>query len=123
MPGATPVQMALLPKLDDGGFRAFVRFPKGWSRPDAGHYAVADEFVVLDGELSLNGETWQRGGHAWVPAFQRRRDLGIRRRCRLGSARRIARLAATRPQDRDHEPCAGHRAVFTNFCRRETRLG
>ena len=47
MPGAAPVQMALLPKLADGGFRAFVRFPKGWSRPDVGHYAVAEEFVSL----------------------------------------------------------------------------
>ena len=76
MPGATPVQMALLPKLDDGGFRAFVRFPRGWSRPDVGHYAVAEEFVVLEGSLTLNAETWTRGGHAWLPPFHRRQDLG-----------------------------------------------
>lgn len=67
--------MALLPKLDDGAFRAFVRFPKGWSRPDVGHYAVAEEFVVLQGSLSLSGQTWNAGSHAWVPAFQRRHDL------------------------------------------------
>ena len=81
MPGATPVQMALLPKLEDGGFRAFVRFPKGWSRPDVGHYAVPEEFVVLEGRLGLNGNTWEKGGHAWIPAFERRQDLGSTTGC------------------------------------------
>jgi hypothetical protein len=81
MPGAAPVQMALLPKLPDGGFRAFVRFPPGWSRPDAGHYAVPEEFLVLEGELNLNGRTWQRGELAWIPAWTSRRDLGSRTGC------------------------------------------
>jgi hypothetical protein len=81
MPGAPSVEMALLPKLPDGAFRAFVRFPKNWSRPDVGHYAVAEEFVVLEGSLSLNGRTWHAGGHAWIPAFERRRDLGSASGC------------------------------------------
>ena len=81
MPGATPVQMALLPKLDDGGFRAFVRFPKGWSRPDVGHYAVPEEFVVLQGSLSLNAKTWNAGEHASIPAFERRHDLASAMGC------------------------------------------
>ncbi len=81
MPGATAVEMGLLPKLPDGGFRAFVRFPKGWSRPDVGHYAVPEEFVVLEGSLSLNGERWHPGSHAWIPAFQRRQGLGSANGC------------------------------------------
>jgi len=81
MPGASPVEMALLPKLPDGGFRAFVRFPAGWSRPDVGHYAVPEEFLVLEGELGLNGRTWKRGELAWIPAGQRRRDLGSTTGC------------------------------------------
>ena len=81
MPGATPVCMAILPRLPDGGFRAFVRFPKGWSRPDAGHYAVAEEFVVLEGTLALNGHSWDVGGYAWIPAFEPRRDLGSATGC------------------------------------------
>ena len=81
MPGASPVEMALLPKLADKAFRAFVRFPAGWSRPDAGHYAVAEEFLVLEGELGLNGRTWKRGELAWIPAWQRRRDLGSTTGC------------------------------------------
>ena len=81
MPGATPMQMALLPKLDDGGFRAFVRFPKGWSRPAVGHYAVPEEFIVLQGSLTLNAKTWNAGEHAWIPAFERRHDLASARGC------------------------------------------
>jgi hypothetical protein len=75
MPGASPVEMALLPKLADGAFRAFVRFPAGWSRANVGHYAVAEEFCVLEGELGLNGETWRPHGLVWVPAWRRRYDL------------------------------------------------
>ena len=81
MPGASPVQMALLPKLPDGAFRAFVRFPPGWWRADVGHYAVAEEFLVLEGEISLNGKTWKKGELAWIPSWQRRQDLGTKAGC------------------------------------------
>ena len=81
MPGASPVAMALLPKLPDGGFRAFVRFPAGWFRPDVGHYAVAEEFLVLEGELELNGISRKRGDLAWIPAWTLRRDLGSTTGC------------------------------------------
>ena len=69
MPGGNgPVELARLPQLDDQAFRAFVRFPAGWARPGAGHYAVPEEFLILDGDLSLNGITWNTGGYAWIPA-------------------------------------------------------
>ncbi len=69
MPGSSgPVQLALLPRLGDGGFRAFVRFPAGWARLAAGHYPVAEEFLVLEGDLTLDGRTWHAGGYAWIAA-------------------------------------------------------
>ena len=69
MPGSNgPVELARLPQFDDQAFRAFVRFPAGWARPGAGHYAVPEEFLILDGDLSLNGITWKTGGYAWIPA-------------------------------------------------------
>ena len=69
MPGSTgPVRLALLPVLSDGAFRAFVQFPAGWARLGAGHYPVAEEFLVLEGDLRLNDTTWRAGGYAWVPA-------------------------------------------------------
>ena len=69
MPGSNgPVALARLPHLDGQALRAFVRFPAGWARPGAGHYAVAEEFLILDGDLSLNGITWKTGGYALIPA-------------------------------------------------------
>ena len=73
MPGGNgPVELARLPQLDDQAFRAFVRFPAGWERPGAGHYAVPEELLILDGDLSLNGITWRTGGYAWIPARRMR---------------------------------------------------
>ena len=82
MPGSSqPVQLARLPAASDGAFRAFVRFPAGWQRADAGHYAVAEEFLLLEGDLELNGLTWGPGGYAWIPAHRPRRDLGSKSGC------------------------------------------
>lgn len=109
MPGASPVEMALLPKLPDKGYRAFVRFPAGWSRPDVGHYAVPEEFLVLEGELRLNDRTWKAGDCAWLPALQLRRDLGSPSGCLVfawfgGTPRWIPGEPATavRLDDRPH---------------------
>jgi hypothetical protein len=69
MPGSSgPVELARLPDLHDRAFRAFVRFPAGWSRPSAGHYAVPEEFFVLSGDLTLNQQTWHAGGFARISA-------------------------------------------------------
>ena len=76
MPGASgPVALARLPRQPDGAFRAYVRFSPGWSRREAGHYAEAEEFLVLEGALSLNGITWRAGDCACVPAYCVRRDM------------------------------------------------
>ena len=75
MPGASPVQMALLPKLADGAFRAFVRFPPGWSRNERGYYAAAEEFIVLEGELALDERRWSAGGYAWIAPMRLRTVL------------------------------------------------
>lgn len=75
MPGSNgPVSLAPLPDPGDHGFRAFVRFPHGWSRPGMGHYPVPEEFIVLEGALALNGHTWRAGGYAWIPAHHARSD-------------------------------------------------
>ncbi len=73
--GSGPVQLAQLPALDDQAFRAFVRFPAGWSRPSTGYYLVHEEVFVLEGDLSLNDDTWHAGGYAWIPAHATRRGL------------------------------------------------
>jgi hypothetical protein len=67
MPGANaPVALALVSTGDEGGFGALVRFPAGWSRPGAGHYAIAEEFLVLEGDFGFNGSIWRAGSYAWI---------------------------------------------------------
>ena len=69
MPGGSGlVQLARLPDLADGAFRAFVRFPAGWSRPAPGHYAVPEEVLLLEGDLELSGHAFRAGSYAWLPA-------------------------------------------------------
>ncbi len=73
MPGSNaPVQLARLPNVADGAFRAFVRFPAGWRRPGTGHYPVAEEILILEGDLRLNDHVWRAGGYAWIPAGRTR---------------------------------------------------
>jgi hypothetical protein len=117
MPGAPAIEMALLPRLPDGGFRAFVRFPKGWARPDVGHYAVAEEFVVLEGALSLNGQMWNAGAPAWIPAFQRRQDLGSATGCLVfawfgGTPRWIPGEPTQPPSQERHRSWIEHGCFF-----------
>ncbi|MGB7542449.1 MAG: hypothetical protein WBM28_10585 [Burkholderiales bacterium] len=67
MPGSNaPVQLAQLPSVADGAFQAFVRFPAGWARPGPGYYSVAEELLILEGDLHLNDMTWHAGGYAWI---------------------------------------------------------
>ncbi|MBL8383263.1 MAG: hypothetical protein JNM90_09325 [Burkholderiales bacterium] len=76
MPGASgPVDLARLPDLADGGFRAFVRFPPGWERHATGHYQAAEEFLVLAGSLTLEGRAYGPGAYGWIAAHRTRRAM------------------------------------------------
>ena len=115
MPGASPVEMALLPKLPDGGFRAFVRFPKGWLRPDVGHYAVAEEFVVLEGALSPNGRRGTRAATRGSRPLRAARDLASATGCLVfawfgGTPRWIPGEPTQRPSPERH------RSWFADRC-------
>jgi hypothetical protein len=73
--GTQPVELAQL--RFDSATRAttsMVRFPQGWERPSAGSYTSAEEFVVLEGELRLNGERFAAGEWVYVPKGAIRRD-------------------------------------------------
>lgn len=47
---------------------ALVSFPVGWKRPQAGHYLVAEEFVVLRGSIHLNDIEHSQGDYVLIPA-------------------------------------------------------
>lgn len=70
-----------MPPLADGGFRAFVRFPPGWRRAVAGSYSVAEEILILEGALAMNGATWREGAHLWAPAGATRESTGADEGC------------------------------------------
>lgn len=63
-----------LRRLDSTG-QSFVihgRFPAGFERNQSGGYAVPEEFIILDGDLTLEGVSFHRGDMVYVPANFRR---------------------------------------------------
>lgn len=75
IPDSTPpVSVARLREEPDGAFWAFVRFPRGWSRPVTGHYLVDEDFWLLEGELTMNGQIYGLEQGARIAAGERRSD-------------------------------------------------
>ena len=69
MPDANgPVRLARLNSLTPAHFWALVVFPPGWQRLRAGHYSVDEDFLLLQGELTINGVQWCAQEHGFVPA-------------------------------------------------------
>ncbi|WP_067186121.1 hypothetical protein [Microtetraspora niveoalba] len=57
-----------------GASVSLVRFPAGWARPGTGHYTCAEEFVALDGRISVSGAGFPAGAHKYLPALATRSD-------------------------------------------------
>lgn len=75
MPGADrPIDLV---RLDSAGdtFAILGRFPAGFARPVPGGYAVAEEFLVLDGALELEGTTVEPGALCFIPAHHPRAPM------------------------------------------------
>jgi hypothetical protein len=73
--GNMPVQTVRL--QNDEPTRALtllVRFPDGWERAAAGSYDCAEEFVVLEGALLMNGMTYRPDDWVYVPASVQRKN-------------------------------------------------
>lgn len=68
IPGSDrPVQMHVLhADPASGASVAMVRFPAGWGRPGIGIYAVAEEFVVLEGSIRI-GQQFSAGDYVYLP--------------------------------------------------------
>jgi hypothetical protein len=77
IPGGTePVAMALLHHDPETRARTvLVRFPEGWNRNGWGSYVAAEELVMLEGDLAMNGARWVAGDWAYVPAKGARRSM------------------------------------------------
>ncbi|MEU8343313.1 hypothetical protein AB0C74_16585 [Spirillospora sp. NPDC048832] len=75
IPGSNEPVLLLRLEVDpaDGSSTSLVRFPPGWSRPGLGRYACGEEFVVLDGELTVSGVVYGRGDRGWIAPGTTRR--------------------------------------------------
>lgn len=68
MPGAN-LGLELVPLASSGEtFSILGRFPAGFDRPTQGGYFGAEEFLVLDGYLELEGQRYSRGDLTYIPA-------------------------------------------------------
>ena len=57
---------------DDGAMSLLVRYPSGWATKQAGSLATAEELLVLEGTLELDGRRFDPDGYGWFPAGYRR---------------------------------------------------
>ncbi len=66
-----------LRRLESSGHSFVIhgRFPAGFERNQPGGYAVPEEFIVLDGDLTLEGVSFRRGEMVYVPANFRRTSM------------------------------------------------
>ena len=53
---------------DTGAVSQLLRYPVGWSDDNLHHLSVGEEFLVLDGELMINDETYSSMAYAHFPA-------------------------------------------------------
>lgn len=68
MPGAN-LGLELVPLASSGEtFTILGRFPAGFDRPTPGGYFGAEEFLVLDGHLEIQGQRYVRGDLTFIPA-------------------------------------------------------
>ena len=81
MPGAN-LGIDLVPlQSAEGAFTMLGRFPAGFERPGPGGYLAAEEFLVLDGALELEGTVVERGSLCAIPERWERTVMRSPRGC------------------------------------------
>lgn len=67
--GRTDVDVKCLSIEEDGGAATcIVRYPAGWSSPGPEHLLADEEFLVLDGSISISGQIYPKHSYAFLPA-------------------------------------------------------
>lgn len=83
MPGAN-LDLALVPLASEGeAFTIMGRFPPGFERAARGGYFAAEEVLVLDGYLELEGVRYVPGDLTFVPPNYLRTHLSAPEGCRV----------------------------------------
>jgi len=60
---------------DSGACSLLLRYPIGWSRTELEFLAVDEEFLVLDGVMTLNGHIYEKFSYAHLPKGYRRESM------------------------------------------------
>ena len=60
---------------DSGACSLLLRYPVGWSRTELEFLAVDEEFLVLDGVMTLNGHIYEKFSYAHLPKGYRRESM------------------------------------------------
>lgn len=98
--GSAPVELARLP-LTGHDFLAFVRFPAGWVRPVPVVYQAAEEFVIIDGELVIDGQRWAAQSYGCIDSGVIRHRTESPSGClawaRFHGSPRVSRVDVTSP--------------------------
>lgn len=83
MPGSNlPLELRRLDSTGDA-FVIHGRFPAGFERAESGGYAVAEEVIMLDGELTIESTTYRRGDLISVPANYERTFMASPAGCEI----------------------------------------
>lgn len=67
--GRDDVQSKIL-SIDDAGTDSscIVKYPAGWQRNEPEHMLAHEEFFVLDGAITINGQRFEKHSYAFLPA-------------------------------------------------------
>lgn len=70
------VEIKVLSRDTDSGAASLIqRYPAGWSGAAPYHLEAAEEFVVLEGEIAINGVPYTELTYAHLPARHGRREV------------------------------------------------
>jgi len=83
MPGSNlPLELRRLDSSGDS-FVIHGRFPAGFERAESGGYAIPEEVIVVDGELTIESTTYRRGDLISVPANYERTFMATPHGCEV----------------------------------------
>lgn len=63
----------------DGSSTRVVRYPEGWNATPGERLATHEEFLVLDGEIEINGRRYEQHTYGFLPAGYVREAMGTKR--------------------------------------------
>lgn len=83
-PGRDDIEMKIL-SIDEAGTDAttVIRYPKGWSRTEPEFVTAHEEFLVLAGSITINGQSYRTHQYGFLPAGYTRQSASSEQGCVL----------------------------------------